>query len=402
MKDKWKRYILLYGCILAVIFAGIIGLQQYCEYSSQKLYTYFFSGEALFSSQDDLSIDVDRSKEWIDETFHKDYPAGGQYDFLLINNSSKAFKDWFLDIEYSDSVAEDSSWNGVFIFNDNHIMFTPNSERVIAFPESSQDFGAVIYSEDYPEPVSFTLNGYWDINILNYPAFWVLIAIATIVGIIAIIHAVVLIKMYAFMMQRAHDTTIIEQSMNTITGFIDAKDYYTKGHSLRVASYAEEIAKRLKFPEEKIREVYYITLMHDCGKIGIPDAILKKPGRLTEEEFEIIKQHTVIGYEILENFTALDGIRDGAHYHHERYDGHGYPEGLKGDAIPHVARIICVADSFDAMSSNRCYRPALSDDMIKDELKKNSGKQFAPSLVPIMIDMMNDGFVNKIKLKYPS
>ena len=148
--------------------------------------------------------------------------------------------------------------------------------------------------------------------------------------------------------------------------------------------------------EETQTNLYYVALMHDCGKIGVDDAILRKPGKLTKEEFDQIKAHTTIGYEILKNFTAIPDIRDGAHYHHERYDGNGYPEGLKGNEIPLFARIICIADSYDAMSSKRCYRDPFPADITIEELRSNAGRQFDPDIVQYMIDMINDGFTGSV------
>ena len=133
--------------------------------------------------------------------------------------------------------------------------------------------------------------------------------------------------------------------------------------------------------------------MHDIGKIGVPDSILNKPGKLTEEEMDIIRNHVNVGGEILKDFTALNGIADGAKYHHERCDGKGYCMGLSKEEIPRVARIIGVADSYDAMASDRCYRKALSEDVIVDELKKCSGTQFDPEVVPHMLAMIEEGIV---------
>lgn len=148
-------------------------------------------------------------------------------------------------------------------------------------------------------------------------------------------------------------------------------------------------------------QLYYITLMHDCGKIGVPDSILKKPGKLTPDEYKVIQSHTTLGDSILVNLTAIPEIRNGARYHHERYDGNGYPDGLKGTGIPICARMICVADSYDAMSTTRCYRSKLSRDVILQELSQNAGKQFDPAIVPIMIAMIKDGFTDKVQAENP-
>lgn len=140
--------------------------------------------------------------------------------------------------------------------------------------------------------------------------------------------------------------------------------------------------------EDEIENIYNIALLHDIGKIGIPDGILNKPGKLSEEEFATIKKHPLIGYNILKNFTAIENIAEGARDHHERYDGNGYNGGLKGENIPLPARIICVADSYDAMSSARIYRPALTKNKILSELTEGKGTQFDPAIADIMIDII--------------
>ena len=182
-----------------------------------------------------------------------------------------------------------------------------------------------------------------------------------------------------------------ESVLGDLAHAIDAKDQNTNGHSQRVAIYSAEIAKRMGMSDEEQEQIYYMGMLHDIGKIGIPDAILKKPGKLTEEEMQIIRNHPTIGGEILKDFTAIQGISDGARYHHERYDGNGYNEGLKGEEIPLAARIICVADSYDTMSSKRVYKELHEENYILSELDQCSGKQFDPEIVPFMIEMIKDG-----------
>ena len=197
-----------------------------------------------------------------------------------------------------------------------------------------------------------------------------------------------------------HD--IVNQSLETFAHAIDAKDQNTNGHSERVAIYSAEIAKRMGMSDEEQEQIYYMGMLHDIGKIGIPDAILKKPGKLTEEEMQIIRNHPTIGGEILKDFTAIQGISDGARYHHERYDGNGYNEGLKGEEIPLAARIICVADSYDTMSSKRVYKELHEENYILSELDQCSGKQFDPEIVPFMIEMIKDGTAPRPRPDYKS
>lgn len=136
--------------------------------------------------------------------------------------------------------------------------------------------------------------------------------------------------------------------------------------------------------------------MHDCGKLYIPDGILTKPSRLTDEEYEVMKKHTVYGSNILRDFTSIKDIQLGAMYHHERYDGKGYPTGKAGEDIPLIARIICVSDAFDAMNSQRCYRTNLAPEVILSELKNNKGTQFDPVIVEHLLKLIDDG---RIKLQ---
>lgn len=185
---------------------------------------------------------------------------------------------------------------------------------------------------------------------------------------------------------------VTPNSIMSIANTIDAKDKYTSGHSVRVANCAVEIAKKLGWSESEIQNFRYVALLHDIGKIGVPDSVLNKPAKLTDEEFAIIKKHPVTGGEILKDIRMIDHVQEGALFHHERYDGKGYPFGLKGIDIPLYARIVCIADSYDAMTSNRIYRNKLTQEQVIDEFEKGSGTQFDPNLAAIFIDMLKNGF----------
>lgn len=181
------------------------------------------------------------------------------------------------------------------------------------------------------------------------------------------------------------------QAIMTVANTVDAKDDYTKGHSMRVAAYSEILAQRLGWSEEEIQNIYYVAMLHDVGKIGVPDAVLNKPFKLTDVEFRLIKGHTIMGAEILKDFKIFPNVNVGAKYHHERYDGKGYPEGLKGESIPLIARVIGLVDSYDAMTSNRVYRRRLKDDFVMEELRKGRGTQWDPELVDIFIELIEEG-----------
>lgn len=180
----------------------------------------------------------------------------------------------------------------------------------------------------------------------------------------------------------------------TMVNLLEIKDEYTAGHSKSVTFYAEEIAERLNRDygfKLDIESIQVSAILHDIGKIGIEKEILSKPSGLTEEEYEIIKTHPIKGYYALKDIESLKEERKIIKYHHERYDGIGYPEGIKGDAIPFGARIICVADAFDAMISDRPYRKGLSIEQAINELKKNRGAQFDPLIVDVFVCMLHEG-----------
>lgn len=180
------------------------------------------------------------------------------------------------------------------------------------------------------------------------------------------------------------------QMVQALANTIDAKDSYTNGHSTRVARYSVMIARRMGYTEEKLEHLYYAAILHDIGKIGIPREIINKPSRLTDEEYEIIKTHPAIGENILKEITEIPDIAIGARWHHERYDGKGYPDGLKGIEIPKLARIIGVADAYDAMTSKRSYRDILSQETVRSEIEKCKGTQFDPVMAEIMLELMDE------------
>jgi diguanylate cyclase (GGDEF)-like protein/putative nucleotidyltransferase with HDIG domain len=181
------------------------------------------------------------------------------------------------------------------------------------------------------------------------------------------------------------------QTIATIANTIDAKDEYTRGHSKRVSEYSVAIARELGMDEKEVENLRSIALLHDIGKIGVPDAVLNKPGKLTNEEYQLMKRHTVIGADILKDIGMLPGIDIGAKYHHERWDGKGYPNGLAGEEIPYIARIIAVADAYDAMTSNRVYRKHLDEKTVLDEIKKGVGTQFYPEAANALIRLFETG-----------
>ncbi|MBP3772333.1 MAG: response regulator [Treponema sp.] len=171
---------------------------------------------------------------------------------------------------------------------------------------------------------------------------------------------------------------------------VDAKDHYTRGHSARVAKYSAEIARRMGKSTKEQEEIYYMGLLHDIGKIGVAGSIIRKNERLTDDEFEEIKEHPMAGYEILKTITVLPNLPLGAKYHHEHFDGTGYPEGLKGYQIPEVARIIAVADVYDAMTSKRAYSEIRPQAVVRAEIERCRGTYFDPDIANIMLQMIDE------------
>lgn len=221
------------------------------------------------------------------------------------------------------------------------------------------------------------------------------ILVSTLVFTVIVIYAAVFARNIVRSQRKERESRekLDRVNMNIIRSLaytIDAKDRYTSGHSQRVAEYSLEIAKRMNKSDEDQKIIYYAGLLHDVGKIRVPEAVINKPGKLSDEEFDQIRIHPVSGYHILKDIHDDERIGYGAKYHHERYDGTGYPNGLAGKNIPEIARIIGVADAYDAMASNRSYRKALSQDIVRSEIEKGKGRQFDPEIADIMLKMIDE------------
>lgn len=217
----------------------------------------------------------------------------------------------------------------------------------------------------------------------------VILAVATVVQVL-------IDQMWEAKERHNKQTQMIVNTIETIAMAIDAKDEYTGGHSERVGQYAAILARGMAadydFSEEDILRIHYIGIMHDIGKIGVADTVLNKPGRLTESEFSLMKKHVEIGSEMLTGMNeSISGLVDGIRYHHERFDGKGYPEGLSDTEIPLVARILCIVDCYDAMTSNRVYRKRLTDEEVRAEFMRCAGTQFDPALVEIFVKLLDSG-----------
>lgn len=439
-------FIVLLLLVLACLGASVLKTNAY----NNKEHHALFEGEGLFSPEDDTSIPVDVKAVPRDSTWTKVFDFNNEgltehnyqaytYDFTVTNNTKDEVKDFSFKLVFDRKVFLSSGWNGsveihqrvkggeivakvpdlrefaavadkydlrTFSVDGETLIEMNKGDYLIYIPSSS------INAMEVPiEPFEGTTPGFIlytaigkDINhstldleytfhrfLKSEPLFWIAL-IALLLWLIALVIFLITsaqIKKYNERHQR--DNEIINESIETFTGFIDAKDPYTNGHSKRVAIYTRRLAQELGYEGEELDRIYYIALLHDCGKIGVPDNILGKPGKLTDEEFDVIKSHTVHGGEILSSFKSLENAGEGALYHHERYDGKGYPEGKAGEEIPLIARIICVADSFDAMNTNRVYRKKLTEEDILNELETNKGTQFDPKIADIMLRLLRNG-----------
>lgn len=221
------------------------------------------------------------------------------------------------------------------------------------------------------------------LNILAMAPFGIALSIVfksyRYVGVIFLMFPIVLAR-YTFSLYLATKSQYV-QTVNALMAAMEARDKYTEGHSQRVSEITNMIAGELKLGQAKIEELSISSLLHDVGKIGIEDSILNKPGKLTNEEYKIIQEHTLIGYNILKDVSNLKDANRIVKYHHERYDGKGYPEGKKGDELPLEVFIVQLADCIDAMATDRPYRKALTEEQIVSEIKKCSGSQFHPVVV---------------------
>ena len=193
--------------------------------------------------------------------------------------------------------------------------------------------------------------------------------------------------------RQADAEQLFEEMIMALAQAIDAKDHYTHGHSQRVAEYSAQVSLLLGDTPQQVKLIYYMGLLHDIGKIGIPVEIINKPGKLTEEEYALIKSHSAIGAEVLKPIRIRPELMIGARYHHERFDGLGYPDKLAGKDIPRAARIIAVVDAYDAMTSNRNYRRGMTPMKVYEEIARNSGSQFDPEFADIMLAYLRKNIV---------
>ncbi|MBQ7584090.1 MAG: HD domain-containing protein [Lachnospiraceae bacterium] len=380
----------IYMMIFAMYILVILGVFIY--YSNMRERTYVVKGTPDDSRTGDIAISSERSKEWR-ETGTPGFDKGMEYDFVITNSGRGDILEWEAEIDFITDFVIDSSWNGDFENNDKTLVVHPDEATRAIDSKGEKTFGLVMISIDEQAISEYRVYYTENFQITDSPIFWIVIAAAIITLTVFITDEINLQKYSKLRKWQEEIQAILLESFTTFANIIDAKDPYTQGHSLRVAEYARLIAEKMGYSDIDQERVYWIGMLHDIGKIGITDVILQKPGRLDNSEYSTIQTHVDIGGVILKDFKALPDIADGAQFHHERWDGKGYSQHLAGKDIPEIARIICVADSFDAMTSPRVYRKALSTEFAKKELVKCAGTQFDPDIVPVMIRLIDEGAV---------
>ena len=226
-----------------------------------------------------------------------------------------------------------------------------------------------------------------------YERIWFITAciILFIIILICIVLTGIKLRTKKLLKKQEENKLLIREMVEAFAKTIDMKDKYTNGHSTRVAEYTAVLAKELGYDEETVEKYRNIALLHDIGKIGVPPEVLNKPGKLTDKEFAIIKSHSALGYNVLKDISIMPELAIGAGAHHERPDGKGYPKGLKGDEIPRVAQIIAVADTFDAMYSNRPYRNRMNFEKVVSIMKEVSGTQLQSDVVDAFLKLVDKG-----------
>ncbi len=439
-----KQKFITFGMLLLVALLFILGLFEIHAVSIRKFNESERVSYVKSEEEQDVSFEiVPRSNETWDKNFNgfnKIYITHAViFDATVNNNSGYEVTDWKLRVNIPKDVFLNNGWCGTFEIHQfidgtenvqtldlrnvsekditldyfkidqdlmiplkegDYFFYNPSTEvqeTPIAITGNNPDakgptIGFVLYFKELrPYFKDATVLYHFKKNLFdgNDSVMYVGLLLAWLFALV--IYITILIYRDILNRRMKQNTLLINSAMSVFTGFFEAKDSYTRGHSKRVAEYSKRIAIECGLNERDVDSVYHIAFMHDCGKCYIPDGILKKEGKLTDEEFEIIKSHTVKGAEMVQDFTAVKGLQDGVRHHHERYDGKGYPDGLKGEEIPWIARVLCIADSYDAMSSDRCYRKKLDRHIIREEFVKCSGKQFDPQLTIVFLKLFDKG-----------
>lgn len=339
-----------------------------------------------------ISVEITRNP---DKQWFADARLGAQYDGVIRNNTEMPVFDWRIYLSLPGNQKKydiDSSWNGDYTIENGIMTILPPSDYNREIPGLSKiTFGLVLYSPASFMPETFTLEYSQEIKATVTPFYWAgwFVLFGSFVAYITT--GLLNIRIASIKRKREQDRKIIEKTMELFANTIEAKDSYTRGHSMRVAYYARNLSRLMGLSDEDQQNVYFSAILHDVGKIGISDSILNKPGRLTADEMDVMRTHAEKSAEILKGFDSVPFICETLRHHHEWYNGEGYPDHLKGTEIPLFSRIICVADCFDAMTSDRCYRSKLPKEKAVEKLKTGAGTQFDPEIIPFMLTLIDNG-----------
>lgn len=417
--------------MLLFLSCSLVFYILYCDRKSkvEVSYTQSISSVPNINNEVYIIFSIPQDKQWR----QPDKSWGAQYDGKFTNTTHHTFTDWTVTAKVPKGYWVDSCWNADFYFYFNSKKPIPDSHKdspefkhqyksdtneivmkkvpgkqstEIPGKKHEKDYdpfmvGMILYTPVKFQVEQLTITGRFIYkpteSFLFYFLLFAILVDVILFVIFCSIQISVIKRIRFYELRQKLDSDIIVQSFKTFANFVDAKDPYTKGHSLRVAHYAREIARRLNMTEHEQMEIFWEGLMHDVGKISIRDNILNKPSKLNDEEFLEIQSHTSKGYAMLNDFDAMPMLKEVAKSHHEHWDGSGYCEHLKGQEIPLEARIVCVSDSFDAMNSDRCYRKRLSKEQIIEEFSKKAGSHFDPKIAKIMISMIQQGFTSRIE-----
>ena len=405
--------------VIGIVFAvNVINVKSY----NNMVHCATYSGTALFSENaksGDISVSaIPRGSSWTkafdlnNEGLKEHNYQAYTYDITVSNNTKDEVRSYSFKLTFGKQVFLLSGWNGsveihqkvnggelvssipdlrdykaseyavkTVVFDGDTLISMKPGDYLVYYPSTSDNAvempiaphegtvpGFILYTEIGTDIGDSTLEISYKFHrvLTTEPLFWISAGAMCVWLIALIIFVITSAKIRKYRLRHERDNKIINESIETFTGFIDAKDPYTNGHSKRVAKYTRFIAEKMGYEGEELDRIYYVALLHDCGKIGVPDNILGKPGKLTDEEFKVIAENV-------------------AHYHHERYDGSGYPDGLKGKDIPLEARIMAIADVYDALVSKRVYKEKMSFEKADSIIMEGMGTQFDPELEPFYV-----------------
>lgn len=336
------------------------------------------------------SLVQNESKKW----FESGNPLqAAQYDGTITNPTSYDITSWQIQFELPEKAYISDSWNGIYSEQNRIQTINPPKDYNLTIPAGGTiTYGFIMFAPRTYVPGEVTLNYKQKIEISHAWYYYAILILTIVSGSSLLICIPFIIKVLDLQKKEENARITIEQTLKLFANTIEAKDKYTSGHSARVSFYVKELAHRMGLSKQDQQNIYYMAIIHDVGKIGISDSILSKPDILESNEMDIMRTHATKGGEILADFGSLPGAASVVRHHHERYDGKGYPDGLKGEEIPLFSRIISVADGYDAMTSDRCYRKKLPMSMVREELIANSGTQYDPKVVKCMLDIMDSGF----------